>query len=725
MDQLIQTGAKNPADRPTMTERVQMVVQNWTRVKQYHQLNIDNSIENWRYYFAKNAAQGLGQYPKNVADMLLASSRQLHQYNIIMPTVDSLAGALLQMKFDPEFIPVNDLATSLTEAVEKAYHSDKEIMDWPGTWLDVVTGGMIHEGVCKMVISDKFDPLGNIGFETSLPGMTFSDPTWKSWKSSDCKKVWHEAWLDAAQLVVQYPEMKAELDFYLKQLKLNGMEYGPFSGVIPYQTGTGVWGSAFRIIEEYEVVSETRKVDYVLTPDGSVIIPADVPDMEKIAWLNQNVPDWQPDLVHEKPIKEEICYMRAAAPEISGLDLLQDKPTEVQIQATPWKFYSASRFNGEPHSVVDSIKDAQQNINSWESLITYKIQVEGGGGSQFADASKFQSDSVYNDYVANRNNPKKVFRLKPGVDPGTVTAPTVKSQFPQEAYSHLNHILQVMLPMISKVTPSSVGRSEANQQQMSGRLYEMMKIQSDAQAYTLHYGLRMFMNDIAESYLLQVPKTYSNEAQPRSFPLNGGKERITLNEPVDLPDGSQGIKNDASQLEVLRHKVIISEKPDSPATQMDNIDTFTKLITAFSSNPDKFVTINKLQGKIIENLPQLSQEDKEELEAINAKEIELEIVTLEARLINAQIALKTAQAQLQAIENPPPPPPPPPSNDPKILAEQAAAATGGKVSISFAAGGKPGEQGAPQSLPMPAAPPQAAQAQPIMPNAPQAQGAVT
>ena len=65
--------------------------------------------------------------------------------------VTALAGSLLQMKFDPAFIPVNASITSLTEAIQKTMYSDKEMMDWNATFHELIVGGLIHEGCFKIV----------------------------------------------------------------------------------------------------------------------------------------------------------------------------------------------------------------------------------------------------------------------------------------------------------------------------------------------------------------------------------------------------------------------------------------------------------------------------------------------------------------------------------------------------------------------------------------------
>lgn len=645
--------------RYILPDMVQVIAE-YQAAKSYHQRNLDNSLENWHFYYAKNPELGHGQYRLDVAQKLLAQNRALVQYNFCKPTVDALAGSLLQMKFDPNFVPVNTETTSLTEAIQKAMYSDKEMMNWNTTFLDLVTGGLIHEGWIKIVISDKFSKLGNIGIETCLPGSVISDPHWKTAIAGDCKRVFHEVWLTAEEMMDKFPKERDRIQFYATKDRKIGLTYGTNRGVTGYDGSEVVSGSKYKCVEEYRVIEKATKCSYLMRPEGDIMIPKEIPEDDIPQWLDATYPDWSPEYIYEDEKKNKECRVRTFCEALVSEAFIEDGKSEVQIDATPFKSWSASRFNGEPHSIIDSVKDAQTNINYLESMLLHKIQTEGTGGAQFADRTMFASQDEYLRYVQNRNNPRAIFEMKPGLlERGQRPAMSVlrDTQFPNEAYAFLDRIMNQVWPHISKVTPSFLGRAEKDN--MSGVLFNSMKQQTDLTAWTLHYGLRNFMNDFYEGYLLQAAQTYSNELVPRQFLVNGGREKITLNERITLDDGSEAIRNDASQLLEIRHKVIISEKPESPTEQMSNVGVYSELINSFASMPAAQIKVAFLGNKVMQNLPQIGQEDKEMLEELGLKELELATINVEAqisqaRLLKLQADMQAAQMQAQMQPQPNP-----------------------------------------------------------------------
>jgi hypothetical protein len=234
----------------------------------------------------------------------------------------------------------------------------------------------------------------------------------------------------------------------------------------------------------------------------------------------------------------------------------------------------------------------------------------------------------------------------------------MKSEFPREVYEHLNHIITVLLPHISKVTPASRGMTENSQQ--SGYLYKLMKMQTDVQSYTIYFGLRQFWNEVYESYLMQAALTYSNEGIPRKFSSPGVKESITLNEPITLPDGRKGIRNDVRQLKKIRHKVIVSEVQQSPTKNLEDLQVIGEFMKGIPQT--KLATINYLSNKMTQKIDSFSEEDKEILEALGDKELEVILEQLEVQKAQAtlqKIGLQNQLAQAQAQMQPQPPQQPP------------------------------------------------------------------
>lgn len=632
------------------SDEVLHVYQNYLEALKYHGRNYNRCLENWRFYFGLDAELGLGQWPMSVVQSM-GASRQLLTYNFIKVAVDTLAGSIMQQPFDPDFIPVNSEITSLITGIKKAMYSDKELMDWDTTFLEVVVHGLIYEAVCKIKVSDKYSELGNIGFEICTPGSVISDPYWKTWNSRDCKRAWKKTWIPVKELVELYPEAIPYVQGELAQTKHLGDRYDANTGAVPFVGANGQWGNAYEIIEEYNVLEEKSKSEWIITPNGDVEIPK-MPDSNKPNWLDNHIPDWSPEHVYEKDEKRKVCVVTAICPSIGHYHALAKGKTLEQVEALPFHFWSASRHNGQSHSVVDGIKDVQKNINYWESMLTHKIQTEGGGGAQFVDPAGFKDRNEYLRYCRDANDPTARFETKEGllIDGKSVPSKSVQnSGFPSEVYENLNHMIHTILPNISKVTPAKLGQP-GQEEQMSGKLYDMMRVQSDVQAYTIHYGLRLFYNSVYESYLLQAAQTYSNEQIPRTFAIKKGRESITLNEPVTLEDGQTGIKNDVAKLKEIRLKVIISEKQASPTEKRGRVNELSLLLKEIPE--DKTLTRSIIWSKVIENIDYLDEETKEMLEEADIKELELADANVFAAIETAKMNAIMAQAQSQQAVQP-------------------------------------------------------------------------
>jgi hypothetical protein len=534
----------------------------------------------------------------------------------------------------------------------------------------MVIGGLVGQSVMEMYINREYDKKnGNIGLRTTLPGAVKFDALWRSGRSKDCRKAYKDAWLSPRQMLELYFSKGAEIvkavlfkQFGEEALKVRaeyeaiyGEELGINYGIITYPQNEEMWGSLYKVVECYEMVKVPVTIEYVLTEDGEKItIPSDLKTPEeKIAWLNRNVPGWIPDQIFSDTEEEDIQFKTVICPSLSQNLILAFGPTEIQcgrLQFFPW---SAARVNGEWGGIVDLIKDAQKNINYWESLITYKIQIEGGGGAQFADESEFFDEKEFYNYAQNRNNPKKVFRLKKGAlqkNPNGPAVPVSKSPFPAEAMQHLQHMIEVVLPRISKVTPASQGRAENSNE--SGYLFRLKKLQSDIEQYVIYESLRNFWNEVGEAYLYQAARTYGNKVE-RTFFNNATKTSFTINKHETRIDENGNkfdvIVNDFSKLREIRHRVQVTESEDSPTRKVEIMQVSSSLIS--SMPPEKSLTKMELAHTLAKQLDTFDEEKKQLLEMYHQKEMELAFISMDVQIAEAQVRIANAKAQMEALKN--------------------------------------------------------------------------
>lgn len=640
-------------DEPLIeSEEVRLQEAQYRLVRQYHQRGYDNAFSNLRMYYGKNPELGLGQYDIGAAKRLISAGRHLIQQNFILPMVDAVAGAIVQQKFNASFRPVSGAVTSLTELPNKLIFADKELMNWDHNLLDFVLKGLLHDAAIKIGVSTKYSRLGNISLTSALMNSTFPDPRWRTTISSECEKVWHEAWLDPEEIMALSKKDLPEIVDAARRMKRGGFKYGENQGVTAFNTSMNTWGSLFRVVELYYLKKEKRKATFLIKDGGDVEVPREVEKADIGAWLTKFHPDWRPEEVYEREVEDRISKLCTWCPTLYGKDFLQNEDTEEQTGATPWLFWSASRLDGEPRGFIESVKDSQVYCNYWAGLTTHKIQTEGGGGAQYSNPELFKNFQEYARWRRTRNNPMETFEVKQwvlekGIDP---SRPVTKSDYPAEVYKNVEFLIDKMLPKISKVTPAFLGQAENSGE--SGYLYRQKKVQSDLQTYTIMYGWKLFWNDLAERYLMQIGHQYSQEMLPREFSVSGteGPERIVVNEVVDLGDGNYGIKNDMRQLANIRQAVIITDRPDSPTDQAERLVMYSETADRLIKMPGKEASAGVFMGLMIENMPFTNGKDQALLVRIGKLENDLSVTTLEGKLAEAQLMRQDMQTRLKAAK---------------------------------------------------------------------------
>jgi len=650
----------------------------YTKYSTQHDRAVAFEEKNWERekksiacYWGIDNELGLGQWPGGVVSEMIDQRRMISTFNLCRPTVDNIAGEIMQSPFGFKYSPVDGKLTTLTEKTNRQIYADQELMDWRSTRLEMVIGGLIYRSDVEMFKSNEYNKkTGNIGLRCLLPGTVIYSPDHKSNLSKDCKWADKTSYLSAKNILdifgkdkesryriiksvmyeafgKQYLEKLAEWEYRY------GSEYGDNTGAIPYESHPDIWGTKFKVIEHFEMHRVTKKYEYVLTEDGDEItIPEELKDAsDKIRWLNETVPGWIPDQVLADETQENIQFVTTYCPGLTTKFILAHGPTEIQcgrLQFFPW---SAFRLNGEYGGIIDAIIDIQRLINYWESSVVHKMQTEGTGGSQFVEEDYFESPEECDDYIQNRNNPQRVFKLKKNTLrtlPNGPAVPTSKSQFPAETYKHLEHLVQEMWPRLSRVTPASRGQSESDQE--SGVLFQQKRLQSQIEKYVIHESLRNWYNELGEAYIMQASHQYAGER--REFYNPATKETIVWNERVTVTDDNgyqmDVIIDDISELRKKRHKVSIVESPDSPTRKVEIMRTSTDAMKAIPQT--RVLTHLDLSQKILMNIDVITEDDDAKAELEENYKFEKEAAMQQLKTTIAQNRLTELQSIIAAQE---------------------------------------------------------------------------
>lgn len=655
------------------SELAQRIAREFGNAVAYDDWNFQRCKENWRFYWGIDAERGMGQWPADAVNEMVREGRHIATYNLCRPTVDNLAGAIAKTPFSVDFSPVSDDLSSLTYSIKDLFTIDKELCDWDQAMASLVMAGLIYRGDVELFRNREYDKrFGNIGLRYRLPGSVTYDPYWKTPRQKDCRKCWVTSWMTPMELIDLFVDKRDDIKLavlakrakdtgqdikqvILAQAELQarmGDEYGDPYGIVPYPNDADMWGKQYRVIQHYHMEKMRIKSEFVmLSSGGRRRIPDTLADVqEKAEWLNQNVPDWIPDAVIEDEEEEDVQIVTTVCPVLSPVMILENRPTEVQcgrLQFFPW---SANKLNGQWSGVVDAVKDLQLQVNYWESLLTNKIQTEGGGGSQFLDPEGFDSEVERERYVADRNNPRNVFKLKPGYlrqNANGPAIPTAKSSFPSEVTNHLQHLIDVVLPRLTPVTPAAQGRSESSTE--SGYLYRLKKMQSDIQSYTIFQGLKYLWNDIGEAYLMEASRTYGNGVE-RSLYNPSTKSAVVINE-RRVDNGFEVIVNDMAMLREMRHRVIVTESEDAPTRKVEAMTVAAEAMRAMP--PTKILTIGELATTLALSLDNFDEEKKERLKRYCGLETELAEQQIKTQIVTLKAQELQASGMIQAAMNPP------------------------------------------------------------------------
>ena len=633
----------------------------YTTAIQHDDKNFSRSVQNWRFYWGIDADRGLGQWPETAVQEFVRERRQLATFNMCQPTVDHVAGEMAKSPFSLSFSPVDSEVTSLTMMAKEALYSDKELCDWDIALLQMYINGGVYRADMEMYVNYEYDSKnGNIGLRCRIPGSVTYDPYWKTSRSKDCRKCWVSSWMTPAQMMESFPDKTAEIDkalwmhkngkemenalaqYYEMQQRL-GDEYGDNRGIFPYSSTEDMWGSQFRVVQCYYMQSDKRKCEYAVVANGDdVKIPRDFKTVEeKIVWLNENHPEWEPDGVYEEYETDEIQYITSYVPALSDTLILSHGATKVQCGRLQFFPFSYHMNNGEFKGLIDGIKDAQEQINFLMANKMYSISVQGNGGPMFADEAGFDKGQL-EDFIRNRANPRKVYKTKNGYIAQNGRAPVlplISSPPNYDIDNYLSKLIDVMWPKISKVTPASQGESESSSE--SGYLFRLKKIQSEIQRYTIFASLQNWWNELGEAYLMQASIVYGNGVQRKIYNPKT-KSAIIMNERILTPDGLEVIKNDMSKLREMRHKVIIREAQDAPTRRVETMMIASETMRVMPQT--KTATISKLGTMIASSLDQLTEEEREEIVKLGQLEDEYAEETL--RMNIAMAKQKTMEAEL-------------------------------------------------------------------------------
>jgi hypothetical protein len=659
---------KLPADQTQTIEeavggvfsRVQVVEQEFENVVAFFQAERTREQRNWNLYSGLDQ----GQYTEDDKSRAAIEGRDLATFNLVTQKQDSLGGYILKNEFDSDFVPVESKEGIYTQLLKGMYLSDKQMMDWGLSKKQLVVAGLNYQGVEEMFIDRRYHPLGNIAFRCHLPGHVMFDPRWKSESGKDCQMAWVVTYYTASQILEIWPEKAKNLDFIIKDVAEKISRGENFQNQTDVTNTpnfdlkeSGLGNNFYRIIRKFEMKTEEVTVEYDSVTGSDLPLGTDY--AKKLAYLNKNRPEWEPEQIKSRVEKRRICWVTTVCRQLDKDGPLEEKPCEIQVGRLPLFPWSAARINGKNRGIADILYDIQQKLNYREELITNIIEHEAAG-AKLADPMLFNDDEeLKRQFVEKQNQPFQIIWTAPGaLRQGLEPKPIVKATLPQDARDQLMRMWDYA-DRISKAPAVFDARSEKSGE--SGYLFAQKARVAEQQSYLLFDGLKQHEQEKAEAYMDQAKIQYTVGGIERTFMVRRGTEDEALivnRRYFESVSGAQveRVVNDFANLP--RHKVIISESPASTTNRQITRAVSTELLRVI--DPACVGTRQVFTSAMVGSMDTFTEKQKAKLEKFDDLESAVAEETLMAnlnklKLANFQMAQQLEQFKLQASQPVPPP----------------------------------------------------------------------
>lgn len=582
-----------------------------------------------------------GQWDKAIVAEMKKEGRNPFQGNFIRSKVEGLAGNIVKNFFDIGYEPVDGVHTDLTRKIVSLMLSDKELMNWNASYINLVINGLIHLGVEEIFVSDRYDPLGRIGFRSLLPGHIILDPYWLSNDSWDLKRAWKVGYLTSKQIKETYDTKSEEVDIAIQMSKGRATDYED------YESGNGFprfslndkYGDQYRVIEFKHVEREKKKIEFIVA-DG-IIVPEGTDEYKK-EWAILNGVDLSQG-VSTKTENVDVLYVTTICPQISRSLVLEDKKSLIQIGRIDLFPWSSARYNGTNSGIPELLQSLQETYNKRESQVDFIIASNAACVAMDPDIVGGNSDAM-DEIMKNVNKPNYKFWTEPGAlkSGRSFFQPLPKNQIDIAIVNELTRMVD-MADRVSKQPAAMAGRSEGSEE--NGILFARKQMQAEVAHTVLFRGLEQHWNDKGEAYILLAKQLYSGAY--REFYEFGSGEKIELNTPVVTPEGEVK-ENDISQLP--RVKVVVTQSPEGVTNRTVDRSMNIELLRVL---PPDTSPIQRVRATVnaMKTMSQ-SKVDRAQTEADGEMELMLARKNIQAQIMNLDFQMAQIQSQMAMIGQP-------------------------------------------------------------------------
>lgn len=624
---------------PNLTDdgvKVRHIHDEFEEALEFEQERMEENSEAWKLY----SGHDYGQYDDKVKNTIKKEGRNPFQGNFIRSKVNGLAGALIKNFQDVDYEPIDGNQTDTTRMAKELMYSDKELLDWESSDKDATIDGLVYVAVEEMYISDRYNPLGNIGFKRVMPGHIILDPNWLSNNSWDLKRCWKVAYMTVEEIKQKYKTTSERIDtLALMKATTSTFDYDngdDEQGFPHYQLETD-FGDKYRVIEYHHIepVEQTIEIDAMT----GLTVP-DVPE-DREQWMEYN--NVNPENIIERKVSIDCYYVTTICPTLAPNTVLEDKKSNIQIGRLPFFIWSSARINGRNSGIPALLKSVQQTYNKRESMLDHMISTSANG-AKMIDPDIVDSNSQLLELLKkNINNPAFVGITAPGAlaSGRNYFQEVPRTQMDYGVVNEINRMLD-MSDRISNQPAASDARSEGSEE--SGVLFARKQLQAEITQTVLSSTRKQYWNEKGEAYLLLAKILYSGVY--RTFKVFGEDRVIEINKPIITPTG-EVVENDISQLP--RMKVVVTQSPEGITQRTTDRIINTELLRVIDqSHPLARAMATKNVMKTLGN----SKVEKQELERAAELEQALAEETIKTQILDLRFKQVQIGSRLQQMQGP-------------------------------------------------------------------------
>jgi hypothetical protein len=609
------------------------------RALQHHQKSRNIERKNWELY----SGFDYGQWPEKAKQDLKRANRHVIQLNYIRGKINTLAGSIAKNGLEIDFVPVNTDCVEVTKVLKGLFYSDRDMFDWDNEYLEVVKDGLVHRGVEEMYVSEKFSPLGNVGFRRLEPGHLILDPDWKSHDAKELVRAWKVAYLTPKQIKEIYKKSSDKVDamIALKATQISDFEDDTSTESMNKFNLEDLYGDIYRVVE-YHHVRETQKKTKVYAGADNIEDVTDYDEAALAEFIEANSQDNPGEVIEKtKTIKE--YWVTTTCNQLFGQnDILEDAKSEIQIERLPFFPWSAARINGRDSGMVSLLADAQETINKRESLSDHMIS-SSAHGSMFVDSALFNGNQAQTkEALKELDKPNARIVTAPGVlaSGRNYFYQTPKTPYAGELYQEIDR-MRGALESISGVTATMEGGKESSHD--TGVLFARRQMQAEIALTTVVRGLEQHWNDKGEAYIMVAKELYSGAYRKfkTDYGVTGDDKEI-----IELNGGAYTLED------IPRHKVIVSQSPRGVTLREVEREVNSEVLQRI---PPEQTLYKAMVTRNIMNTLDLTGDEKKMLEIANEVEVEKALKMAQLEIKGMDLQIMQIDMQTQQMQQPPQP----------------------------------------------------------------------